>query len=49
MRQQHQDGDTISNYGSLICITMIDPYTGWFGIVKDLRFDIDKVMGSDNE
>ena len=34
---------------SLTCMTMIDPVTGWFKIVKILTFDLDEVTAGNDE
>ena len=34
---------------SLTCMTMIDPVTGWFEIVKILTFDLDEVTAGNDE
>ena len=46
--QQQPGGATINIYFSLTCMTIIDPATGWFEIVKLPMFDIDEVTGGNN-
>ena len=48
IRQQKPGGTVIQNNTSLTCMTMIDPATGWFDIVKIPTFDLDEVaLGND--
>ena len=46
--KQYSGGTTIKNNVSLSCMTMIDPDTGWFEMVKVTKFDLDEITG-DNE
>ena len=39
----------MQNDDSLTCMTMIDPVTGWFEIVKILTFDLDEVTAGNYE
>ena len=41
IRQQHPGGTFIQNNVRLTCMTMIEPATGWFEIVKILTFDLE--------
>ena len=46
--QQHPVGIIVLNNASLTCMTMIDPATGWFEIVKIPTFDLEEVtIGND--
>ena len=46
--QQHPGGTIIRNNASLTCMTMIDPATGWFKIVKIPMFELEEVtIGND--
>ena len=48
--RQHQPGGTvICNNGILVCMTMIDPATGWFEIVKIPTFNLYEVSIGNNE
>ena len=47
--QQQPGGAIIKIYVSLTCMTMIDPATGWFGIVKVPTYDLDEVMRNNYE
>ena len=42
IRQQHPGGTIIWKKAGLTCMTMIDPATGWFKIVKLLTFNLDE-------
>ena len=39
----------MQNGDSLTCMTMIDPATGWFDIVKIPTFDLDEVRAGNDE
>ena len=41
--QQHLGGTFIKNNGSITCMTMTDPATGWFEIVEVPKFNLDEV------
>ena len=48
--RKHHPGDAIiMNNVSLACMKMIDPATGWFEISKVPNFDLNEVMGSNDE
>ena len=49
IREHHPDGAIIKNNVSLTCMTMIDPTTGWFEIVKVLMYDLNEVTGGNDE
>ena len=48
-RQQHTGIDIIKNNASRTCMTTIDPATGWFQIFKVPTFDLDQVMGVNDD
>ena len=48
-KQQKKGGSIINNNISLTCMTMIDPATGWFEIIEVQTYDIDEVMGGNDE
>ena len=49
-RRQHQPGGAIiSNNYSLTCMSMIDPATYWFGILKIQMFDLDRLTICNDE
>ena len=48
--RQHQPGGTvICNNSSITYMTMIDPTTGWFEIVKIPTFDLNEVVIGNDE
>ena len=48
--RQHQPGSaTIKSGVSLTCMEMVDPKTGWFEISEVPKFDLNDVMGSNDE
>ena len=49
IRQQHPSGAIIWKNSSLDCMTMINPATGWFNIVKIPTFDLDEVTEGNDE
>ena len=49
IRQQRPGGAIIRNNASLTCMTMIDPATGWFKIVKIPMFRINEITVANNE
>ena len=49
IRQQQLGGAIISNNDSLICVTMIDPATCWFGIVEIPTYNLHEFIGGNNE
>ena len=49
IRQHHTGGTTINNDVSLTCMTMIDPATGWFKMVKFPIFGLDEVAAGNDE
>ena len=48
-RQQKPCDASINNNGSLTCVTVIGPATGWFEIIKLLMYDLDEFMGVNDE
>ena len=42
--QHHPGGATINNYFSLTCMMMVNPYTGWFNIVKVPTFGLGEAI-----
>ena len=49
IRQHNPGGAIIQNDDSLTCMTMVDPVTGWFEVVKILTFDLDEVTAGNDE
>ena len=49
IRHHKPDGAIIKNNGSLTCMKMIEPATVWSEIVEIPRYDLDEVMGGNNE
>ena len=49
IRQHNLGGATIKNDASLNSMMWINPDTGWFEITKVPMFDLDEVMGSNDE
>ena len=49
VRQQQPVVAIISNNVSLTCMTMINPATGWFGIVEILMYKLNEVIGGNDE
>ena len=49
IRQQQPGGAIIWNNSSLACMTMIDPATVWFKVIKIPTFNLDEVTASNNE
>ena len=47
--QQYLDIAMIKNRVNLACMTIIDPATDWFEIIKMSMYDLDDVMGSNYE
>ena len=47
--QQHPGGAIIKSNFSLTCMTIIDPETGWFEVIKVPTFDLDEVTGGNYE
>ena len=39
----------ISNNFSLTCMSIIEPATGWFDVVKIPRYNLDEVAGNNDE
>ena len=46
IRQQKPGGSIIINNVSLTCMTMVNPATGWFEIVKVPTYGLDEFMGT---
>ena len=49
IRQQKPGGAIINNNFSLLWMMIIYPDTGWFVIVEVLMYDLDEVMGGNDE
>ena len=49
IRKQHPGGTVICKNASLTCMTMIDPATDWFKIVKIPTFDLEEVVLGNDE
>ena len=48
IRKQQPGGSVIFKNDILTCVTMIDPATGWFDIVKIPTFDLNEIaIGND--
>ena len=47
--QQNPGGAIIKNNVILVCMTMIEPSKGWFKIVKVPTYDLDEVIGVNDD